>query len=333
MKKIICVVVWLAALCACLALADHFFRRDDGERKYSAFFEEKQPLDVMFLGSSHVLDGISPMELWRDYGITAYNMGNSSECVDASEWVLRIASGYNKPKVAVLDVYYINRSIEDEWHIPYRHLFLDEIPLSRIKFEAVSKTLPRSYWTEFLMPFSLYHGRWEEILSGSVERMVDCEPFMMGSELRIGRSETPEFVRTLEMSTEEQPGEEALRRIIAFCREQGIEPVLMAIPAPVSEEEQRDMNRVAMIAEELGVPFVDMFEENPVDFATDCYDAVGHLNPDGATKVTAVIGRWLTENCSLTDKRGDGAYAHWDDNLTLYEEFRLSSWGHMTLLD
>lgn len=93
------------------------------------------------------------------------------------------------------------------------------------------------------------------------------------------------------------------------------------------------MNRVAMLAEEMGVPFVNMFEGNPVDFATDCYDAVGHLNPDGATKVTAVIGRWLMENCSLTDKRGEDAYAHWDDNLTLYEEFRLSSWGHMTLLD
>ena len=29
---------------------------------------------------------------------------------------------------------------------------------------------------EFLMPFSLYHGRWEELLSGQTERLVECEP-------------------------------------------------------------------------------------------------------------------------------------------------------------
>ncbi|MBP3657422.1 MAG: hypothetical protein J6K32_12115 [Clostridia bacterium] len=333
MKKAIGAIIWVAALCVCLALADGFFRRDDGERKYGSFFKEEQPLDVMFLGSSRVLDGISPMELWRDYGVTSYNMGNSSECIDASEWVLRIASEQNKPKIAVLDVYYIDRSIEDRWHISYRHLFLDEIPLSRIKFEAVRSTIPQDRWIEFLMPFSLYHGRWEEMLAGNVERMIDCEPFMMGSELRIGRRNGMPYERTTEMNTQEQPGTQALYRIVSFCREQGIEPVFMAIPAPVSQKEQMNMNGVQLVADELGVPFVNMYDDNPVNFDTDCYDELGHLNPDGATKVTAYMGEWLTEHYELEDKRSNAAYAHWNDNLELYEEFRLASWGHMTMLE
>lgn len=331
MKKAIGVIVWIAALCVCLALADSFFRREEGAKKYDAFFAEEEQLDVLFLGSSRVLDGVSPMELWRDYGITSYNMGNSSECMDATEWVLRIASAHNKPKIAMIDLYYISRSIEDEWHIPYRHLFLDEIRLSPMKIKAVTSTIPKAYWTEFLMPFSLYHGRWEEMLAGTVEPTVDCEPFMMGSELRIGRYPAEDYVRTEEMDTSEQPGTAALRRIVDYCREQGIEPVLMAIPAPISEEEQRIMNGMQFVADELGVPYVNMQADNPVDYAADCYDEVGHLNPDGASKTTAYIGRWLTEQYDLEDKRGSAALSHWDDSLVLYEEFRLANWGHMTM--
>ena len=90
-KKGFRVILWLAALCVCLALADRLTRRDDGARKYGPFFEDQQDYDVLFLGTSRVLDGISPMELWRDYGITSYNMGNSSECLEVTEWVLRLA--------------------------------------------------------------------------------------------------------------------------------------------------------------------------------------------------------------------------------------------------
>ena len=168
-KTVLSVAVWLAALCVCLLLADRMTRRDDGARKYDAFFAEEQPIDVFFLGTSRVLDGVSPMELWRDFGITSYNLANSSEVLDVTEQVLRLALESHTPKVAVIDVYYVHHSVDERWTYPYRHLFFDEIPLSRAKLEAVHATLPQSEWLEFLMPFSLYHGRWEELLSG---RMV-----------------------------------------------------------------------------------------------------------------------------------------------------------------
>ena len=333
LKKAICVLAWALALCVCLLAADRLTRRDDSARKYAPFFEEKQDIDVLFLGTSHVLDGVSPMELWRDYGVTSYNMGNSSEPLDVTEWVLRIAMQTHKPKVAVIDVYYIDRQVDDAWAYSFRHLFLDAVPLSDLKVQAVRATLPRDQWLEFLMPFSLYHGRWEELLGGKAERNVDCEPYMMGGELRIFRATVPPYTRTTLASQEEQPGEAALRRIAALCRENGIEPVFMAIPAPVSEEEQMHMNRVQGLADELGVPFINLFDvEGLVDFETDCYDYLGHMNPDGASKITAYLGRWLTERYALEDRRGDAAYAHWDERLALYEAERAARWDGMTLI-
>ena len=50
------------------------------------------------------------------------------------------------------------------------------------KVELVKATLPEDQWLEFLMPFSLYHGRWEELLSGEGERMVDWPMTVGGKE-------------------------------------------------------------------------------------------------------------------------------------------------------
>lgn len=335
MKRAAYAALWLAALCACLLLADRAMRRDDGKRKYGPFFAEEQNYDVFFMGTSRVLDGVQPMELWRDYGFTSYNMGNNSENLEMTKWVLDLAMDTHKPKAVLIDVYYVDRKVTDAWAYAYRHLFLDEIPLSKKKIECVKATLPRSEWTEFLMPFSLYHGRWEEILSGETEELVICQPFAMGAELRAQREKPAiDFVRTQAMNTEEMEGKDSLRKIAALCRENGVEPVFMAIPAPISEEEQMNVNSVQLIADELGVPFINMLDaQGLVDFNSDCYDGLGHLNPDGASKVTAYLGAWLSEHFDFTDKRGDAAYAHWDESLAQYEAHRESVWGGMTLLD
>lgn len=326
-KKIAMTVLWLSALIACLALLDHAMRRDDSDRKYSAFFEEEQGFDVLFFGTSRVLDGVSPMELWRDFGVTSYNMGNNSEPLGVTRWVLDLAMDTHVPDIAVIDVFYVSRVVDEAWTYTYRHLFYDALPLSRAKIEAVCATQPEGGRMEFLVPFSLYHGRWEEILAGDVERMVECEPYMMGGELRPSRQVRDNYTLTDEATQGELPGHQALREIAALCREHGVEPVFIALPGHASQEEQRDMNSVARVAQELGVPFLNMMQvEGIIDFDRDCYDWQGHLNPDGASKATAYLGAWLTAHYDLEDKRGDAAYAHWDARLAQYEAHRARVW-------
>ena len=326
MKKIAMVVLWLAALVCCLLLADKFMRRDDGERKYGAFFADKQGFDVLFMGTSRVLDAVQPLEMWRDYGFTSYNMGNNSEPLPVTAHVLDLAMDTHVPKVAVIDVFYMTHAMDEAWTYPFRHVFLDEIPLSRAKIDAVRATLPEDEWLEFLMPFSLYHGRWDEILSGSAERMVDCEAYMMGAEVRSGRV-AGNGVMTDEIEEKPLPGDDGLRAIAALCRENGVEPVFIALPGHATEREQRAMNRAGVIAQELGVPFVNMMQMGLIDYQTDCLDDVGHLNPDGARKVTAYLGQWLMERFAFEDKRADSRYDYWHENLRAYEAYRADVWG------
>ena len=86
------------------------------------------------------------------------------------------------------------------------------------------------------------------------------------------------------------------------------------------------MNSVQRVADELGVPFVNMMRMDIVDNQTDCYDWQGHLNPDGASKATAFLGAWLKAHYDLPDRRGDSAYAHWNDSLARYEAYRAENW-------
>ena len=90
MKRILSVVLLLLAVVGGLLLCDRATRRDDAERKFGSFFSEKQDIDVFFMGTSHVLDGVTPMELWRDYGISAYNMATSSETLGMTEQILKL---------------------------------------------------------------------------------------------------------------------------------------------------------------------------------------------------------------------------------------------------
>lgn len=337
MKRAISIAVFVLALAVVLFAADKLTRRDDGQRKYGPFYEsqDEDAFDVLFFGTSHVLNSVFPMDLWRDYGITSYNMGNNSEPLEMTKWVVDMALEYHKPKVALIDVFYIDRAIDLAWTYSYRHLFLDEVPFSLTKIRAVTSTLPRSQWAEFLVPFSLYHGRWEELIAGDGTVQVDTLPVMMGAEPRIGRSEPQPYTRTHEATQTELPGTQAIRDIVAVLRENGVEPVLMCVPSPATREEQMNCNSVYALAEELSVPFLNMLDtdEPVVDFETDCYDDFAHLNPDGAHKVTAFLGQWLSENYALTDHRGDSRYASWDETLPEYEVYLKKRWGALTLLN
>ena len=334
-RRAICLLIFAVTLIALLVAADRLLRRDDGARKYGPFFQNRQEdaYDVLFFGTSHVLNGVLPMELWRDYGVTAYNMANNSEPLEVTKWVLQMALEYHQPKVAVFDVFYIDRAVDLQWTYAFRHLFLDEIPLSPIKVRAVCSTLPRQSWAEFLLPFVLYHGRWDELITGDVVKQVESVPALMGAELRALRAVPQAYERTREAYDGELPGAQALRDIAAICRENGIEPVFICIPSPATREEQMNCNAVYALADELGVPFVNMLdEEGLVDFETDCCDSFSHLNPDGAIKVTRFLGAYLSERFGLADHRGDSGYGDWDARLAEYDAILDAQWGATTLL-
>lgn len=323
MKHFLSALLFTGALCACLLGLDHVMRRGDGQAKYEAFFASNDPeaFDVFFLGTSHVMDAVYPNLLWRDYGFTSYNLGNAAEPMEATYWTLRLAMQYHVPRVVVVDVCYLDK--RQGAAQATNHLFFDELPLTPLKLEAINALFPKESRSEMLFPLVLYHNRWAEMLfgDGNAADMTACPAFMYGAELRVGRAAPLPFERTTKTLAIDSPGRDALARIIALCRENDIAITLTAIPYPADADAQASMNSASLIAEELDVPFLNLFDvPGLVDFEADCYDPGSHLNPGGAVKVTACLGAWLCKRFDLPDHRSDSRYAAWDESLALYEK-------------
>ena len=118
----------------------HLTERKDSQNKYASFYNEESNIDVFFLGSSHMLNGVYPMELWKDYGIVSYNMGGHGSRLITSYWMLKNGMDYHTPKLVVLDCYFLSRNGKVsgmELGKSWQHSSFDAIPLSTNKIDAI----------------------------------------------------------------------------------------------------------------------------------------------------------------------------------------------------
>ena len=120
-------------------------------KKYEQFFHTDKRFDVLFLGSSHVINGVSPLDLFRDYGIASFNLSQHGNYVRSAYYllaqILEIIESENRdmPKVVVLDVY------ADGESVPSLHNAWDGFPSSEIKRD-MARNLANDKQTEMVLP-------------------------------------------------------------------------------------------------------------------------------------------------------------------------------------
>ena len=70
----------------------------------SQYYRESGNHDVIFIGDCEVYANFTPMEMYREQGITAYVRGSSQQLIWQSYYVLKETLEYEIPKVVVLNV-------------------------------------------------------------------------------------------------------------------------------------------------------------------------------------------------------------------------------------
>lgn len=325
-KKALCAVLFVILLVSAAQKVFFLVERKDSMEKYQPFYDQKEPFDVLIIGTSHAINGIFPMDLWDDYGIVSYNFGGHDNQPATSYWVLQNALQYTKPKLVVLDVFGAASQGKVSDDLSYLHLSTDSMPLSRVKVEMLNDILP-DYGNiyDFLFDFSLYHNRWNELARDDFFPEITKEK---GAESRI-RVASPEIYPLIEKDErfeEDSLGKEYIEKIIACCQENGIEVLLVNLPFPASGQKQRNANSIYPIAEKYGVRYVNyLYQEGIVNYQTDFYDEDAHLNPSGARKVTKDLGRILSEEYHMPDHRQDQEYAGWFEDYEEYVKFKISN--------
>lgn len=129
--------------------------------------------DVLFLGTSHVLLGVSPMELYEDYGILSYSVASSGQPIECSYFLLKELYKTHCAKTVVLDVsaMFLN---EDTYRTTGLNEFwryvLENLKGLDLKYE-LAKNYSRYEWSDgflsAIFPIIKYHSKWTDITKQS----------------------------------------------------------------------------------------------------------------------------------------------------------------------
>ena len=105
---------------------------------YPYYNERKDSLDAVFIGSSHIMCGVFPMDLWNDYGIASYDYASSALVLPQSYYQVIEALKTQNPEVVVIDVsgaVYENTKVGTK---EYVHVQLDNMRWSLNKVRAIN---------------------------------------------------------------------------------------------------------------------------------------------------------------------------------------------------
>lgn len=112
-KRLIRVIVFFALFVAlflllrCIMLPKWNYPNfaDNVSFSVSTFYGQEECVDdVVFLGTSHATYAISPMEIYKEYGLVSYNLGTSLQGILESYALIRKVLAEQNPRVVVLDV-------------------------------------------------------------------------------------------------------------------------------------------------------------------------------------------------------------------------------------
>ncbi len=309
-------------------------------------FHKKQNnnIDVVFCGTSHMMNGVLPLDLYKDYGIAAYNISTSGQPFKASYEVVKDAVLHNHLKLIVIDLLAITWEFGDEteWKKihPYYHRISDNFCfLSKIK---IAHNIASHYnddfhiFYEIMNPSYLLHSKFLSLIKND----FSYDNFQNGSSLLFSHREcvAPEVVPMKKTKKLLDLREKELFQIIEIAKKNNIGVIFTIFPYDkdyknrVIDFRNKDINNIEY-AQKFYNKVYELISKNEdnISFINyfHCYKEVGfdfskymanidHLNFYGAQKITAHLGKYIKEHYNIPDRRLDPAYAKWNDDYKLY---------------
>ncbi|MCD8007839.1 MAG: hypothetical protein LUF68_02710 [Clostridiales bacterium] len=324
LKNGIKAVAFLVVFALLLHLSTELLRSkwtDDNQDRYvlQNFYDlDEDSLDVLILGSSQVIYGVDPVELYDYAGISAYCLGGASASLMSNYYWLIEVEKTQSPSVILLETSsllekikeYQERKRVDEMRFSLNRLWFirDLTGLSSVSESFVS----------YLFPMIKYHTRWSALTAKDFGVGLDYDLAYRGFDIAdtckngldydlmiIDNDDPEENVRELYSYQQEY-----FVKIAEYCQENDIELVLFKTPK--YSWKASDAVQVQALADEYGLTYLDYnwealllsFDYN-IDTDMKDYD---HLSTLGAGKFSDCLADYLTANFDLPDRREDPDY-------------------------
>ena len=329
-RRILLKIEIFALIFAVLLSSVTFVMRDKSHAPptISTFYKEpKNSLDVVFLGTSHMLHAVYPMQLYNDYGIASHNYSQYGQPFSLTYESLNEVLKYQKPKVAIIDVMAVSwllispiswqktlHYVVDDMPSPYRYFFINNLTWEKGEVGLF----------ELYFPAYLYHLRWNVLQKKDFSQ---TENYSKGITLGYNRfnGDKPDILPIEDKIDLHTQMKVVLDNILNLAETRNISLIFTVMPYGKSygdiEIAQKYYNNIYwLVKNKENVRFLNYFHylnEINFDFSSDLYD-IDHLNFYGAQKITAHLGKYIKEHYDIPDRRLDPAYAKWNDDYKLY---------------
>ena len=187
-KNVLLSLLFICLLVSCLLGVSRLTERKNAISRFQPFFDTAQEMDVLFLGDSHMINDVFPMELWDKYGIASYNIASVGNTLPLSYWSLMLALDYASPRIVVMDIMDVGANMRLTGSSSDAHNALDAYPISRTKVAAIEdlmNTPPyaadddgneyRDLRFEYYFKLAKYHSRWSELTENDLHPVYNVQ--------------------------------------------------------------------------------------------------------------------------------------------------------------
>lgn len=330
-KTILSTGAVLAAFCIALLLISRLlepkYMTDLEEGSFiSQYYREAGGHDVIFLGDCEVYANFSPMELYRDYGITAYIRGTPQQLVWMSYYVAEETFRYETPRVLVFNVNAMRYA--EPVSEAYNRLTMDRMRWSGSKVRMIQASMTdEECFLAYVFPILRYHSRFDQLTREDFDYFFQVRDNSFNG-FQLHTEVTPAGALPVKkVLADYRFGENCydyLDRLRLLCEEKGTELILIKAPSLYPYWYEEYDQQIREYAAEYGLAFYNFTErtdEIGLDFSEDTYDGGYHLNLSGAVKLSQYFGDILAEEHGLTDHRRDPEIAAvYEEKLQRYDE-------------
>ena len=304
--------------------------------------QEKNTIDVLYVGNSNVYTGVSPLEIYENIGVTGYSASTPQQDMIGSYYIIKEFFKIQKPKVVMLEtgeIFTIREHFTElgmRSEIDYMQSGLHKLDILNDECMNFSVSEKASY----LFPIVRYHSRYDRLTEFDIRKLIQktemsykgylyeekTEKYKNKSKNNYNEykkyEEAHEKVDT-ERSDLKIPEyiDEKIDLLIEICKENESELVLMMMP--VTDDRAIEKSEfIKNYAKEKDVKYVDFNREadEPINWETDTQDKGYHLNIKGAEKVGRYLSKYLSSNFDLENKKENQEYKKWNDALQAYNK-------------
>jgi len=307
---------------------DIFELKGQGYGKYRCFnWEEPNSINVIFFGNSRTNRGVNPVVVDEVAGTHSFNYGLQG--LRANQVYYRVLDAFKtqSPKLIVLEssiCVSASASLEES----YAHRALVSLPTSISKIEAALDLGEDDQMkAELIMPLLRFHTRFREIEAVDFRYIMDLNPEYPYSNqpaeevMETSRGYTPyetdlaleddgkgffdkDYASITKVKAPDEKLEYYFKKIVEFAEEHGAKVLILSIPSMDKKETPKEIIPLTnylrqLYADDENVAFLDATTDmKSYGLGYDCYHNVGHLNRQGAKKLSGYIGQFLKENYS-----------------------------------